>query len=247
METYTENILKNNKDNVVPKDKWEFNESVADCFENMLERSIPQYDVMRESVVQMSDIFLQKSKYPLLVDIGCSDGLMIQRFYDKYGDGIKIIGVDVSEPMLNKAKKRFSNADNITIKSCDLRNDFPIHTKQADVITSILSIQFIPIEYRQDIIQEIYNKLKDGGSFIFVEKVLGETSEINRLMVSNYYEMKSKNGYSRDSIERKRLSLEGVLVPCTSNWNIELLKQAGFRKIDTFWRWMNFAGYIAIK
>ena len=28
-------------DNVVPKDKWEFDESVAECFEDMLTRSIP--------------------------------------------------------------------------------------------------------------------------------------------------------------------------------------------------------------
>jgi tRNA (cmo5U34)-methyltransferase len=43
------------------------------------------------------------------------------------------------------------------------------------------------------------------------------------------------------------LSLEGVLVPVTSDWNIDLLKQAGFRQIDVFWKWMNFVGYIAFK
>lgn len=29
------------KDNVKPGEKWEFNEDVAACFANMLERSIP--------------------------------------------------------------------------------------------------------------------------------------------------------------------------------------------------------------
>ena len=42
-------------------------------------------------------------------------------------------------------------------------------------------------------------------------------------------------------------SLEGVLVPVTASWNEELLAKAGFKQIDCFWRWMNFAGWIAIK
>lgn len=247
METYTGNSTEGKRDKVVPNDKWQFDEDVADCFENMLERSIPQYDVMRDSVIQMADSFIKKSNYSLVLDLGCSDGLMIQRFLNIYGENIEIVGVDISKPMINKAKKRFKNKNNVVIRECDLRGEFPLHTIRPNVITSILSIQFTPIEYRQDIIQRIYNSIDNGGCFIFVEKILGETSEINRLMVSNYYDMKQKNGYSSDDIERKRLSLEGVLVPCTYNWNIELLRQAGFKKIDSFWRWMNFVGYIAIK
>nr|DAT76533.1 MAG TPA: tRNA (cmo5U34)-methyltransferase [Caudoviricetes sp.] len=80
-----------------------------------------------------------------------------------------------------------------------------------------------------------------------VEKVLGSTDILNQAMVSNYYEMKKTNGYSEEQIERKRLSLEGVLVPVTNDMNINLLKSAGFKHVDVFWRWMNFTGYIAIK
>ncbi|GAB7188362.1 hypothetical protein ATKI12_8193 [Kitasatospora sp. Ki12] len=29
--------------------------------------------------------------------------------------------------------------------------------------------------------------------------------------------------------------------------NVELLGQAGFQRVDCFWRWMNFAGWIAVK
>ena len=43
-----------NIDNVVPKEKWEFDENVANCFENMLERSIPNYNFMRNSVALLA-------------------------------------------------------------------------------------------------------------------------------------------------------------------------------------------------
>ena len=59
--------------------------------------------------------------------------------------------------------------------------------------------------------------------------------------------MKKGHGYTQEQIERKRLSLEGVLVPVTARWNEEMLRMAGFQQVDTFWRWMNFCGWVAVK
>lgn len=241
------------KDNIMPEGKWEFDKNVTDCFEDMLSRSIPQYDLMRESSANLAYDVVKNSKHKKesfnILDIGCSDGLMIEKLINKFNGEGCYTGIDVSEPMLKKAKYRF--LDNIIdgkvkIKNCDLRTDYP--NGFYDVVTSILSIQFTPIEYRQHIIQNVYNSLSpSGGCFIMVEKVLGNTDDINKLFVKNYYDMKKTNGYTEEQIERKRLSLEGVLVPVTNSWNIDLLKQAGFRQVDVFWKWMNFVGYIAIK
>ena len=236
-------------DNVVPKEKWEFDSDVADCFENMLQRSIPQYDVMRDSSARLIKDILRltnKTDNFNLLDIGCSDGLMIEKLLQTLDNKGKYIGIDVSEPMIEKARCRFLNNFNVNINYCDIRTDFPKNSY--DVITAILSIQFTPIEYRQAIISNIYeNLVPDKGCFIMVEKVLGNTHRLNELFVDNYYTLKKEHGYSQDQIDRKKLSLEGVLVPVTSDWNIDLLKQAGFREVDVFWRWMNFVGYIAIK
>ena len=48
-------------------------------------------------------------------------------------------------------------------------------------------------------------------------------------------------------IRDKRKSLEGVLVPVTAKWNEDILRQCGFRKVDCFWRCLNFAAWVAIK
>lgn len=238
-------------DTVEPKEKWEFDEAVADCFENMLERSIPQYLTMRESVSDLAYSTItttpRKESFQIL-DIGCSDGLMLEslvtRFND-YGNGY-YYGVDVSEPMLKKARQRFIKNDAVKIINHDVSEK--ILGGPYDIVTSVLTLQFIPINYRQQIIQNIYNSLSGvRGTFLMVEKVLGNTANINALFVNEYHKYKELHGYSKDQIERKRLSLEGVLVPVTNDWNIDLLKQAGFKQIDVFWRWMNFVGYIAIK
>ena len=239
-------------DNVEPKENWEFDESVADCFENMLERSIPQYDVMRESVTSLVGDVLElspKKETFRVLDLGCSNGLMLETLYDNLKGNGYYVGNDVSEPMLKKAKYRLLDQiinNKISIINCDLKTDFP--DGMYDIITSILTVQFVPITYRQSIIQTVYDRLSpSNGCFIMVEKVLGNTAKLNDLFVGNYHRMKEKNGYSQEQIERKKLSLEGVLVPVTNDWNIELLRQAGFRQVDVFWRWMNFVGYIAIK
>ena len=54
-------------------------------------------------------------------------------------------------------------------------------------------------------------------------------------------------GYSKEEVERKRMSLEWGLVPLTSRSNEEMLSSAGFTTVDCFWRWMNFAAWVAVR
>jgi tRNA (cmo5U34)-methyltransferase len=70
---------------------------------------------------------------------------------------------------------------------------------------------------------------------------------LNDLLVDLYYELKGKNGYTEEQINSKRKSLEGILVPVTSDWNEQLLVNAGFDHVECFWRSLNFSGWIALK
>jgi tRNA (cmo5U34)-methyltransferase len=93
----------------------------------------------------------------------------------------------------------------------------------------------------------VYDKLNEGGAFILVEKVLGNSAQIDNLFVKEYYDMKKDNGYTQEQIANKRKSLEGVLVPLTASFNEHLLHQVGFKYVDCFFRCLNFSGWIAIK
>lgn len=227
-------------------EKWEFDESVTTVFDDMLKRSIPQYDVMRQTVFEVACQFVQYQTS--IVDLGCSQGETLAPLIDKYGAHNHFIGVEVSTPMLEVARTRFQgliNCNVVDIKNLDLRVEYP--PTKASVTLSVLTLQFVPIEYRQQLIRRVYRSTLAGGAFILVEKVLGATAEIDKLMVNRYLGLKADNGYSQEEIERKRLSLEGVLVPVTAKWNEELLRMAGFSQIDCFWRWMNFAAWVAVK
>jgi tRNA (cmo5U34)-methyltransferase len=237
---------KKGKDQTSPDKKWEFDEEVTAVFENMLERSIPQYELMRQLIFSVGQKFVTQGSD--ILDLGCSKGDSMADFVAHFGACNRFIGVEVSKPMLEASKKRFANLidlNMVNILDLDLRKEFP--NVVASLILSILTIQFTPIEYRQNIMEKVYDSLAPGGAFIFVEKILGNSAVIDAILVDLYYGMKSENDYTKEQIQRKKASLEGVLVPMTAKANEDLLRTAGFVKVDCFWRCLNFAGWVAIK
>jgi len=231
------------KDGVMPEGKWTFDEDVTECFDDMLRRSIPQYDVMRRAVFDAGCRFIKDGC--CIIDLGASRGEALAPFVEKFGEDNFYCAIEVSDPMVEVLTERFGNSPTVEIKKMDLREEYP---QVATCLSmSILTLQFVPIEHRQKIVRNIYKNLVPGGAFIIVEKVLGDVAELDELMVDIYYQMKRENGYPQDAIDRKRLSLEGVLVPVTARWNEDLLQRAGFQEVDCFWRWMNFAAWIAVK
>lgn len=222
--------------------KWKFDENVTKVFGDMLSRSIPDYDMMRELVFKIGKNFIKEGS--TIVDMGCSNGLSIEEFIKAFPQNCFHL-LDVSVPMLDACKDRFSDHPLVFVRNNDLRNGLPI--RNFDLALSILTLQFTPIEYRQSILQDVYDKLNEGGAFILVEKVLGNSSRIDNLFVKEYYNMKKDNGYTQEQIANKRKSLEGVLVPLTASFNEHLLHQVGFKYVDCFFRCLNFSGWIAIK
>ena len=235
------------KDQVMPEGKWEFKQEVTDCFDEMLQRSIPAYNDMRDLVTRIGKRYVKRKT--AIVDLGCSTGEAINPFIKAFGAQNQYKLYDVSEPMLEEVKKRYSGwveAGLVDAQKFDIRNGLPEHLFTS-LVLSVLTLQFTPIEYRQKIIQSIYDSLEPGGALILVEKVLGADYTIDSMLVDEYYKLKAKNAYTQEQISAKRKSLEGVLVPITAKWNEEMLKDVGFRDVDCFWRYLNFAGWVAVK
>lgn len=234
------------KDHVIPKDKWRFDDEVTNAFDDMLQRSIPQYEMMRQLVFDIGCEFVQTFSH--IIDLGCSRGEAIAPFMDKFNSNVNYVGVDTSEPMLKVCRNRFKEfIDNkwATFRNIDLRHDYPKDI--ASLTLAVLTIQFIPIEYRLQILDRIYHNLCSCGAFIMVEKVMGASAILDSNFTYLYLRHKSMNGYSQEQIDRKKLSLEGVLMPLPASVNEDFLRRVGFKQIDCFWRWLNFAGWVAVK
>ena len=234
----TDSVMTNGK-------KWEFDKDVTDVFDDMLRRSIPQYELMRELVFRVGDRYLKDGS--MLVDIGCSRGEASRKFVESRGTSCVYTMIDVSDPMLDACRLNYEDQPTVSVEKFDVRFGIPVMPGAASLVIAVLSVQFTPIEYRHRILSAAYNALCDGGAFIMVEKVLGGSSYMDDLLVSEYYRMKSDNQYTQEQIKDKRASLEGVLVPVTARWNEEMLKSAGFSDVECFWRCLNFAAWVAVK
>ena len=225
----------------IPAGKWEFDASVTSVFDDMIARSIPDYLAMRESV----ESFAARcgADGGTLLDLGCSTGISIRAFANR---AQRIVGVEVSESMLDVVRERFVSYGNVEIQALDLRHAFPA-VAGVDVTLAVFTLQFIPVEHRRRVVRAVYDALKPGGAFIVVEKVLGESDLSQSAFVEVYHRFKERQGYTREEVDRKALALEGRLVPNTAAENVAMLEAAGFRQVECIWRWVNFAAWVAAK
>ena len=227
-------------------ERWRFDDSVTHVFDDMLRRSIPQYDVMRRAVFDVGLNFVQPGTH--VVDLGCARGEALACFLAACGRANQYVGVDTSQPMLEAVRERFAaeiDAGVVRILDADLRDAYP--RVNASLTLCVLTLQFTPIECRPRIVTDLFRNTAPGGAVILVEKLRGTSADLDQILIANYHALKSANGYTAEEIERKRLALEGVLVPLTARDNEELLVTAGFEGVECFWRWMNFAAWVAVR
>jgi len=234
------------RDETLPDGKWEFNADVASVFEDMLSRSIPGLSDLRNQIK-----FIVGHTMPLggsILEIGCSDGQQIESIKELENEIsiIKIYGVDNSQEMLDIADAKCG--DYAKLMNHDITKGMPRFIGgplKYDLILCVLTLQFIPIELRPKILKSIKNSVRNGGRFIFVEKVIFPDDEAQTLLTKVYHAIKMQNGYTLEQVIAKNESLRNVLVSQTIESNTQMLKAAGFTSVSTFWQNTAFVGWVA--
>jgi tRNA (cmo5U34)-methyltransferase len=225
---------------------FEFNASVVKVFDDMVVRSVPFYIEMQRMVAELAADFAIKNTN--IYDLGCSTGTTMMSLHQKVDKNIQFVGVDEADEMLKSCKANLNEAmpdRQVKLVNADLNKG--IELDNASVVILCLTLQFVRPLKRQKLIEDIYRQLPENGALIIVEKVLGEDSMFNRLFIKHYYEFKKRNDYTETEISKKREALENVLIPYRLKENEELLAECGFKHIDTFFKWYNFAGFVAVK
>ena len=224
---------------------WVFDKEIVNIFDDMVLRSVPFYQDMQNIFIEIASKFYKPNT--TIYDLGCSTGTTMLNILNKINDkDIKIIGIDNSEAMLKKAEEKLKEVTNrYQLINSDLNED--IKFDNASIVMLNWTLQFVRPMNRDFLIKNIYEALSNGGVLVISEKVLAANSNLNRLYIDLYYAMKKDKGYTESEILKKREELENVLVPYQIEENIELLKRNKFKNPDVFFKYMNFAGIIAVK
>lgn len=224
--------------------RWEFNKEVVKSFDSHVRKSVPLYDEVQSLVIEMSEWFVRDGS--VIYDIGSSTGetisLLLKKHFDK--KNVLYVGVESVLSMIEAAQKKVA-AKNVKFIHQDVSD--MAEFANADLITSIYALQFLPLGKRKKVIQRVHDSLTEGGAFMLVEKIRAENSHFENMWAELHYDLKEMCGLSGDQIIQKAKSLRGVLTPLTLTENINLLKEVGFSNVDVFIKWCNFAGLIAVK
>lgn len=206
-----ENKIGIHKWNVHKPEIWKFDDSVAKRFQQEALTNIPDY----ERVIDMC-LEIVKSKYSkesTIVDIGSALGYTVDKLITSGFNNV--IGIESSQSMIDNSKHK---------QSIILSETFPTDLF-ADVVLANWTLHFV-VE-RKNYIQNIYNSLSDGGTFIISDKT-SQTPEIKEL----YYDFKRANGVTDEYIYEKEQKLQGYMHPYPIEWYTETLKDIGFKNIQ---------------
>lgn len=106
---------------------------------------------------------LSKYEFDNVLELGCGTGKNTNWLLKK---AKRIIGLDFSKEMLNKAKAKLSD-NRITFKKADLNNKWEVTNSSIDLITCSLTLEHI--EDLNHIFNEAYKKLSENGIFFISE------------------------------------------------------------------------------
>ena len=229
-----------------PVKDFTFDQSVVEVFPDMIQRSVPGYATIISTIGKIAGQFHQANSN--LYDLGCSLGaatLAMRKEVSK--DGCQIIGVDNSQAMVEKCRlhvQAYKSDVPVTIEMADITD---IGLENASVVVMNFTLQFIPPERRQSLLDKIYAGLRPGGVLILSEKLKWSDSTIDRVINDLHLDFKRANGYSELEISHKRSALENVMRIDSESTHLKRLEAVGFCSSSIWYQCFNFASFIAIK
>ncbi len=234
------------KTRIEKKSDFKFDTAVVNVFDDMVVRSVPMYIEFQRMIAEISADYARPGTS--VYDLGCSTGTTFLSINPVLDSSVGFVGIDESNEMLEKCRKNLDQhavTRPVVLKVADLNKQVEI--ENASVVILCLTLQFVRPINRQRLIGSIYNQMNPGGCIILIEKVLGESAEFNRQFIKYYYDLKRRNNYDEMEIAQKREALENVLIPYKLSENIQMLTDSGFHSVETFFKWHNFAGMVALK
>lgn len=225
---------------------FKFDETVAKVFPDMIARSVPGYNTIISAIGLLTGKFSQPNS--VCYDLGCSLGAATLSMRNHITEEhCRIIAVDNSQSMLQHCEKLIAQDQSqvdVELHCSDIRD---ISIENASVVIINFTLQFIPINDRQALLNNIYQGLLPGGILILSEKIKFSDPQQQALQTEMHHLFKKANGYSDLEISQKRTALENVLLPETFKQHQQRLLNAGFNSAEVWFQYFNFASILALK
>lgn len=156
-----------------------------------------KYDDVLDFVVKISNV----NKDKLILDIGTGTGNLAKRFVDL---GAKVIGLDPSRKMIEKAKEKFK--DNKNVELYLIKDPFlkiPFDDNFFDIVLSTYAFHHVCHNKKEDGILEMFRVLKRGGVLAIGDIMFKNEIEEKRFL--NKYDFLDPDEYYERIDEIKKI------------------------------------------
>lgn len=187
-------------------------------------------------------------KIERVLDIGCGAGNNTLKLRQVYGKPFASDLLDLSGPMLERAKQRVNNTgiDNVMTWHADLRiADLPKESYDVVLAAAVLHHLRDDEDWRSAF-EKIISVLRPGGSFWITDLVVHETAPVHELMWSRYGDYLEGRG-GAEYREKVFEYIEREDSPRPVTYQLDLLRRVGFAHVELLHKNSCFAAFGAWK
>lgn len=211
-----------------------------------------EYDANRRSFIPCFDEFYEATtdfiaaniRTPKrIVDLGAGTGLLTYYWRKKF-ESAEYTLVDIADEMLDVARKRFANVNNVKFKAADYSKDFPFG--EFDCVVSALSIHHLEHGQKKRLFSAIYKALPMGGIFANYDQFCAASQTVGRWFDGYWIKGLEDSDLTQKDIERwkERRKFDREI---SVEEEARMLRESNFAEVECVYSNQKFAVIVAIK
>ena len=182
-----------------------------------------------------------------LLDIGCGAGNYTIKMLSKIPN-LNCTLNDLSLPMLEKARERASEITTGVVKTIQLdMRELDLKEGQFDIVLAAATLHHLRNDSEwESVFSKIFRALKPGGSFWISDLITHDTEPLNGLFKTRYGEyIESLGGPEYRQKVFDYIKYEDT--PRSINYQLDLMKQVGFKNVEVLHKNLCFAAFGGVK
>jgi tRNA (cmo5U34)-methyltransferase len=195
---------------------WTFEtQEIAEGFDDHVREQLPWYDMVTDAVVYIASNYMAKNC--IITEVGSSTGNLTKALLPIFNEreGFSYQAIEISKEMCKVFNKNIKHplvtcheVDILEITNGDMDD-----LDRSNVTILFLTLMFIPVDEREDLIKMLISNSIKGGCIIVVDKVLDHGGYFATVLKRLTMHFKLQQGAKPEDVLTKEMSLAGVQIP----------------------------------